>query len=195
VWSYGHVTVPRHLRDIIITEYGVADLRGQTDEECVKRMLAITDARFIDALVADAIKAKKLAQGFKVPAIWRANTPDAIQRALSPHANDLPLFPFGTEMSEVEQDLAPALDHLKKSTAKPLSAMSFAMRAILMPPTHKTGLRFAPHLQRLGLDTPHQLKDFVLRKMVLKSLCDLDPRTLATGFGDSKARRSNRHAR
>ncbi|MBU2051292.1 MAG: hypothetical protein KKH61_20285, partial [Gammaproteobacteria bacterium] len=173
VWSYGHVTVPRHLRDIIITEYGVADLRGQTDEECVKRMLAITDARFIDGLVDDAIKAKKLARGFKVPAIWRANTPDAIQRSLSPHANHLPLFPFGTEMSEVEQDLAPALDHLKKSTAKPLSAMSFAMRAILMPPAHKTGLRFAPHLQRLGLDTPHDLKDFVLRKMVLKSLSDL----------------------
>ena len=180
VWSYGHVTVPRHLRDIIITEYGVADLRGQTDEECVKRMLAITDARFIDGLVADAVKAKKLARDFKVPAIWRANTPDAIQRALSPHANHLPPFPFGTEMSEVEQDLAPALDHLKKSTGKPLSAMSFAMRAILMPPAHNTGLRFAPHLQRLGLDTPHDLKDLVLRKMVLKSLSDLDPRTLAT---------------
>ena len=25
---YGHVTVPRHLRDIVVTEYGVADLRG-----------------------------------------------------------------------------------------------------------------------------------------------------------------------
>jgi acyl-CoA hydrolase len=30
VWNYGHVTIPRHLRDIVITEYGVADLRGQS---------------------------------------------------------------------------------------------------------------------------------------------------------------------
>jgi hypothetical protein len=30
VWSYGHTTSPRHLRDIVVTEYGVADLRGHS---------------------------------------------------------------------------------------------------------------------------------------------------------------------
>ena len=29
VTSYGHCTIPRHLRDIAITEYGIADLRGR----------------------------------------------------------------------------------------------------------------------------------------------------------------------
>ena len=24
VWNYGHITIPRHLRDVVITEYGVA---------------------------------------------------------------------------------------------------------------------------------------------------------------------------
>jgi acyl-CoA hydrolase len=28
-WNYGHTTIPRHLRDIVVTEYGVADLRGR----------------------------------------------------------------------------------------------------------------------------------------------------------------------
>ena len=28
-WSYGHVTIPRHLRDVVVTEYGIADLRGK----------------------------------------------------------------------------------------------------------------------------------------------------------------------
>ena len=28
-WNYGHVTIPRHLRDVIVTEYGVADLQGK----------------------------------------------------------------------------------------------------------------------------------------------------------------------
>ena len=31
VTGYGHTTIPRHLRDIAITEYGIADLRGRTD--------------------------------------------------------------------------------------------------------------------------------------------------------------------
>ncbi len=26
-WSYGHITIPRHLRDLVVTEYGIADLR------------------------------------------------------------------------------------------------------------------------------------------------------------------------
>ena len=33
VWNYAHITIPRHLRDIVVTEYGVADLRGRTDQE------------------------------------------------------------------------------------------------------------------------------------------------------------------
>ena len=28
LWNYGHVTIPRHLRDVMVTEYGIADLRG-----------------------------------------------------------------------------------------------------------------------------------------------------------------------
>src|SRR6185295_6405554 len=37
-WSYGHTTIPRHLRDIFVSEYGVADLRGRTDEETIAAM-------------------------------------------------------------------------------------------------------------------------------------------------------------
>ena len=29
VWSYGNITIPRHLRDIYLNEYGIADLRGR----------------------------------------------------------------------------------------------------------------------------------------------------------------------
>src|SRR5262245_39872228 len=47
-WNYGHTTIPRHLRDIVVTEYGVADLRGKTDRDVIAAMLAITDSRFQD---------------------------------------------------------------------------------------------------------------------------------------------------
>ena len=52
VTSYGHCTIPRHLRDIAITEYGIADLRGRTDGECVAAMIDIADSRFQEGLLA-----------------------------------------------------------------------------------------------------------------------------------------------
>ncbi|WP_084397927.1 acetyl-CoA hydrolase/transferase C-terminal domain-containing protein [Henriciella aquimarina] len=173
VWSYGHVTVPRHLRDIIITEYGVADLRGQTDEECVKRMLAITDARFIDGLVEEAIKAKKLPKGFTVPDAWRQNTPAAIESALSPHMDDLPAFPFGTEMSETEQALAPALEKLQDETASWDKRFAYILGALISGPSGKEAKAYAPHLARLSLDQPKSLQDRLMKKLVLKSLQDV----------------------
>ena len=46
VWNYGHCTIPRHLRDIFVNEYGVADLRGKSDEEIVEALVDVCDARF-----------------------------------------------------------------------------------------------------------------------------------------------------
>jgi len=60
-WSYGHTTVPRHLRDIVVSEYGIADLRGKSDEEVIAAMLAIADSRFQDALLRQAKAAGKIA--------------------------------------------------------------------------------------------------------------------------------------
>ena len=36
-WRYGHTTIPRHLRDIIVTEYGIADIRGKSDRDVDRR--------------------------------------------------------------------------------------------------------------------------------------------------------------
>src|SRR5690606_8039355 len=50
-WNYGHTTIPRHLRDFFINEYGIADLRNRTDEDCVIAMAGITDAAFQSSLL------------------------------------------------------------------------------------------------------------------------------------------------
>ena len=68
VTSYGHTTIPRHLRDIAITEYGIADLRGRTDAECIAAMLNIADSRFQDELLAAAKRANKIDAGYRIPA-------------------------------------------------------------------------------------------------------------------------------
>src|ERR1700743_987358 len=64
-WSYGHETIPRHLRDIIVTEYGVADLRGKSDAEVVAAMLQVSDSRFQDELARRAKDAGNTPAGYE----------------------------------------------------------------------------------------------------------------------------------
>src|SRR6202020_853690 len=66
-WSYGHETIPRHLRDIIITEYGVADLRGKSDADVIAAMLEVADSRFQNELTRQAKDAGKLPANFGIP--------------------------------------------------------------------------------------------------------------------------------
>ena len=119
-------TIPRHLRDIIITEYGIADIRGKSDSEVIAAMLAITDSRFQDELLRQAKDAGKIARTFDLPKSARDNTPDAIDAACSSRADAglLPLFPFGTDFTEVEQRLIPALEALNSASPAALAAMA-----------------------------------------------------------------------
>ena len=82
-WRYGHTTIPRHLRDIIVTEYGIADIRGKSDSETIAAMLAITDSRFQDELLRQAKDAGKIARSFELPPSARDNTPEAIDTGLA----------------------------------------------------------------------------------------------------------------
>ena len=79
-WSYGNVTIPRHLRDIVVTEYGIADLRGRTDREVVEALVAIMDARFQGRFVADAQRAGKLPRDYRVPDAARNNHPQYLDQ-------------------------------------------------------------------------------------------------------------------
>jgi acyl-CoA hydrolase len=118
-WSYGHVTIPRHLRDVFVTEYGVADLRGRSDAECAAAMIDIADARFRDELTAAAADAGKLDRAHVSRAA--TNTPEAIARALEPARAEgwCGPFPFGTDFTEEEQRLMPALQRLAAMTRAP----------------------------------------------------------------------------
>ncbi|MDA7949177.1 MAG: acetyl-CoA hydrolase [Hyphomicrobiaceae bacterium] len=117
-WSYGNQTIPRHLRDIIVTEYGVADLRGKTDAQVIAAMLSVTDSRFQGTLLDRAKAAGKIPRGFKIPDAYRNNTPERIAEALGSAASAelLPPYPFGTDFTDVEQTLILALDHIKRAS-------------------------------------------------------------------------------
>jgi len=129
-WRYGHTTIPRHLRDVIATEYGVADLRGKSDRDVIAAMLAITDQRFQDDLLRQAKDAGKIERSFELPNTARDNTPDALARALKAalDANLLPAFPFGSDFTETERILLPALQTLKSASMRELAV--FLMRGL-----------------------------------------------------------------
>lgn len=48
------ITSPRHQMDVVVTEHGVAELRGQTVRERARRLAAIADPAFRDQLLGDA---------------------------------------------------------------------------------------------------------------------------------------------
>lgn len=110
-WSYGHETIPRHLRDVFVTEYGVADVRGKSDADVIAAMLQVSDSRFQGELMRQAKDAGKLPRSYEIPAAHRENYPERIGAALRParDAGLLPSFPFGSDFIDVEQRLIPAL--------------------------------------------------------------------------------------
>jgi acyl-CoA hydrolase len=169
VWNYGHITIPRHLRDLVITEYGIADLRGQSDEEVIKRLLAITDARFQDALIGEARRAGKLARDFVVPDHWRRNTPQALADALRPFqlAGGYPRFPFGSDFDAEELALLPALAKLKAATATRGGRLRALLGAVFAGAPDDAARR---RLRRVGLDTPRTLRDRLTARMLAARL-------------------------
>ena len=116
-WNYGHATIPRHLRDLYITEYGIADLRGKADEDCIVAMAGVADARFAPGLLDTARRHRKLRGDFRMPDAWTRNTPGALAKALAPFRGDgtLPDYPLGSDFTEVEQRLVRALGWLKSN--------------------------------------------------------------------------------
>ncbi len=155
IWSYGHQTIPRHLRDIVVTEYGVADLRGKTDREVIAAMLSIADSRFQPELLRQAKDAGKIEKGFEIPAPQRENIPERIVRVLSPFRERglLPTFPFGTDFAPAEQALLPALQILKTASMPQL------LRLALQGAFASSEMQGDACLDRMGFDGPKSLRD------------------------------------
>ena len=159
-WSYGHTTIPRHMRDIVVSEYGIADLRGKSDEDVVAAMIAITDSRFQDELLRRAKDAGKIARTYEIPAIHRQNDPARIAAALAPL--HLPDYPFGSDFTSVEQRLLPALERLKDAT--PLQLARFAASGLSPAPDE------AEPMARMNLAHPASLTDRFYRALLRGAL-------------------------
>ncbi|QXH37586.1 acetyl-CoA hydrolase/transferase C-terminal domain-containing protein [Pseudomonas muyukensis] len=163
--SYGHCTIPRHLRDIVITEYGIADLRGQTDSEVIARLLAICDSRFQGELMAQAKAAGKLARTFVLEARYTDNTPERLATIRARHARLFPEYPLGSDFTAEERDLLRALNWLK-SKFKLSEALELGKAALDAPGPEGYGAQLA----RMRLDDPQGLKEELYQRLLLAAL-------------------------
>lgn len=166
-WNYGHTTIPRHLRDIYVTEYGIADVRGKTDEDCIAAMAGIVDARFRHDLLATANRNGKLYdQGVKLR-LGSDNTPERLRTVLAPFRADgtLPDYPLGSDFTEVEQRLVKALGWLKSNSA------TFSGKAFTVVGAAFAGrTEDAEAMARMGLQAPKDFKERLYARLVSYAL-------------------------
>ena len=167
-WSYGYVTIPRHLRDIVVTEYGIADLRGKTDCEIVMALIGVMDARFQEAFVADAQRAGKLPADYRIPDTARANRPEFLANRFAAW-RERGLFaelPFGSDFTDEELALSRALKWLERSSH------SWSGRLTLLRETMKTQPepRWRPLLERMSLSQPTSLTERLQSRLLTAAL-------------------------
>lgn len=163
--SYGHVTVPRHHRDLYVSEFGIAATRGKSDAQVIEAMLGITDAGFQFDLRGKAVSAGKLHRKStaSVPENTLENVRGVFQAEhLRPHFPD---YPLGTDLTTTEQALAAALEWLKVETALPAGKLRTILAALL---GSSSGHNEA--LQHMRLDQPQGVKQKLTRKLLQHAL-------------------------
>ena len=165
VWEYGHCTIPRHLRDIVITEYGIADLRGKTDRKVIEALLNITDSRFQTELIEQAQQIGKLPKDFCLDPRFADNSPQRLQAIAARHPHLFPEYPLGSDFSAQEQDLLRALNWLKSKFK--LTQIYELGKATLDAPSPQA---FAQHLERMQLAHPSGLREELYQRLLLAGL-------------------------
>jgi len=166
VYKYGHTTIPRHLRDIIVTEYGIADVRGLPDSKIVEEILKITDSRFQDDLIKEAKLNGKLHPDFVLADEYRHNTPEKVEAMIKKYqANGhFGAFPFGTDFTIEEMVIGASL---KSLTSKSKGAVIKGLVAEMFKPVPE---KAAPFIKRMDLEKPANGKEKIMRKLLLSAL-------------------------
>ena len=164
VTRHGHLTIPRHLRDVVVTEYGIANLRNQSDETCIQRLIEIADSEFQPHLIEVAKKSKKIAANYELPADARNNTPARLKefadygRALGTFAP----FALGSDFTKEEENLALALENLKS-----LTPLQLAVKAL-----KGSSKNHPKELERMKLEGK-SLKEKIYARLLNSALSEL----------------------
>jgi acyl-CoA hydrolase len=169
LFNYGHTTIPRHLRDIIVTEYGIADIRSKSDKEIAARMINIADSRFQESLLDQAKKAGKIPESYTIPEQFRNNTPEKLEKILAPARQKglFPAFPYGTDFTPDEIVLGKALRTFKAAAQESKAKVAKALLSSWFSPAPESAGKY---LERMRLDKPENFKEKIMQKVVVNAL-------------------------
>jgi len=170
VWNYAHQSIPRHLRDIVVTEYGIADLRGKTDREIIMALLNIADSRFQRDLLDEAIRHGKIEADYQIPSIHQNNLPHVYQQVIKKWKGlgFFPRFPFGTDLTEDEIEIGAALKRLKvKSSLGGLAKLKWLLSVFFKSSQNP---RLEKLLERMNLTHVSSMKEKFYAKLLSSEL-------------------------
>ena len=172
VWSYGGCSIPRHLRDIVVTEYGIAVLRSKTDSEVIAALLNVADSRFQEQLLAEAKAHKKIREDYQIPEEYRNNYPQSYSLQLKKfkEAGHFQKYPFGTDLTEEEQVLSIALKRLKSKSQSNIQYIRLLSSALA---STEAPLKYEKYLKRMNLYPVKDLKETLFSKLLIQELREI----------------------
>jgi acyl-CoA hydrolase len=162
-----HVTVPGPSTDLVVTEYGVADLQSKNAGEVLDELVSICDSRFQEDLISFGQATGRLPSGYRAPEEASHNTEERLQERLGPLRDEgvLPTYPMGTGLTDVEVDLVAALRSLDAIRKRQTRPGIDELRSVWSPPEEAT-----PYLARMGLEETDGLKEKLLRRVLVGGL-------------------------
>jgi len=169
VFNYGHCSVPKYWRDILVTEYGIAHLRGLSEEQTAQEIIKISDSRFQPALLKKAKKAGKIAPEWEIPAEFTGNFPEKVDTFIKKYQAQgfFKQFPFGTDVTPEEAVLAGSLKGLAAyKKMRPVSTVLKLAAEFFRTAPEKA----APYLKRMDLEKPANFSERFQQKTVLLAL-------------------------
>ena len=168
--AYAHTSIPRHLRDMVVTEYGIASLRGKTDEEVAIALIEIADTRFQTELL-EAVKATgKVSPDYQIPEHRQNNTPEMLIANMSKFDQEdfMPMFPLGTDFTQEEIALMESLKEIKMQLDHPGALMKSLVKSLFVgSEEEKEASRF---LERMKLTHPKTPKEILVQHLLLIEL-------------------------
>jgi hypothetical protein len=128
-------------------------------------MINIADSRFQEDLLTAAKRANKIDSGYRIPEQYRHNTRERLEESFEAQrrAGLFSEYPFGTDLTREEIDLARALRWLKEHTANRAGRALTIVRAILSGDANETD---RVYLERLALSEPADFRERLTAKLV-----------------------------
>jgi acyl-CoA hydrolase len=165
-WNYGHNTVPRHHRDVYVTEYGIAATRGCSDRDTIDRLLHVAGADFHADLIEAPRRSGKIESDYRMADDASRNRPVVITSVFDQHRMHFPAYPLGTELTSDEQALVEALEWLQANTASTGRRVRTLLRAALNGGRSEN----ASALARMGLEKSIGVRQRLMRRLLSYAL-------------------------